>query len=140
MSTNIFKYCRKCVIHASYAFHLIFLIHDICSVRGCTLLQCYSRWWPYIRGVFSNMSQWDPLPTKLTTFGHLSSEEQQSSGFLSRIFRKTRGKSSHFSFFFTSIDFIVISLANLQFHLKKKRIWLPYVHHLFLPVHRIWCF
>lgn len=50
-------------------------------------------------GHISNMSQWDPLPTKLTTFGHLSSEEQQSSGFLSRIFRKTRGKSSHFSFF-----------------------------------------
>ncbi|XP_055998370.1 1-phosphatidylinositol 3-phosphate 5-kinase-like isoform X3 [Ostrea edulis] len=36
------------------------------------------------------MSQWDPLPTTLTTFGPLSSEVQESSGFLSKFLKKTR--------------------------------------------------
>ncbi|XP_065940327.1 1-phosphatidylinositol 3-phosphate 5-kinase isoform X5 [Magallana gigas] len=40
------------------------------------------------------MAQWDPLPTKLTTFGPLSSEEQPSSGFLSKLFRKTKDDKS----------------------------------------------
>ncbi|XP_062584452.1 1-phosphatidylinositol 3-phosphate 5-kinase-like isoform X2 [Saccostrea cucullata] len=36
------------------------------------------------------MSQWDPLPTTLTTFGPLSSEEQQSSGFLYKLLKRTQ--------------------------------------------------
>lgn len=82
--------------NACYAFNnLILLLQDICSLRGCTYCIVIPDKWRYtgIQGLFSNMAQWDPLPTKLTTFGPLSSEEQPSSGFLSKLFRKTKGKS-----------------------------------------------